>query len=67
MAIASLQMLRRIDEHARAHVEAAHVEAANVGAQFDHVAHAILRPRSVDWGRPYRIVGVVREARAGAR
>jgi hypothetical protein len=37
----ALQMLRRIDEHPVAHVEAAHVEAANVGLDLDHVTHAV--------------------------
>ena len=36
-----LQMLRRVDEHPVAHVEAAHVEAANVGLDFDDVPHTL--------------------------
>ena len=60
-----LQVVGRIDEHARAHVEAAHVEAADFRAQFHHVAHALLWPPQCR-GRAGlgRVIGIVHEARA---
>ena len=62
-----LQVRRRVDEHAVAHVERAHVERADVGLDLDHVLNALGRPAELGIrARLRRVFGVVVEPRAGA-
>src|SRR5207244_330191 len=62
-----LQVRRRVDEDAGAHVEAAHIEAADVGAKLDYVAHAVLRtPQGAGGAGLGRVLGVVLETGAWA-
>ena len=60
-----LQVRRRIDEHAVAHVEAAHVETANVGLDLQHMLHALFRRAEHAFGPGLRwVMRIVVKARA---
>jgi hypothetical protein len=62
------EMGGRIDEHVRAHVEAAHIQAADVGLELEHVPHALGRqPERGSWSRLLRVLLARNEARPRAR